>query len=80
MMNFKITNIYKMTKMLVLEGVVSSGFVKIGDILYNEQNDPLPVSGIVLGGNHDKDKISLSIKLTNEVKGYKVNIGDTLVS
>ena len=79
-MNFKITNIYKMTKMLILEGVVSSGFVKIGDILYNEQNNPLHVSGIVLGGNHDKDKISLSIKLTNEVKGYKVSIGDTLVS
>ena len=66
--------------MLILEGVVSSGFVKIGDTLYNEQNNPLAVSGIFLGGNFDKDKISLSIKLTNEVKGYKVSIGDTLVS
>ena len=79
-MNFKITNIDRVANMLILEGVVSSGFVKIGDTLYNERNDPLSVSGIVLGGNHDKDKISLSIKLTNEVKGYKVNIGDTLIS
>lgn len=79
-MTFKITNIYKMTRMLILEGVVSSGFVKIGDTLYNEQNNPLPVSGIVLGGNRERDKISLSFKLTNEIKGYKVSIGDTLVS
>lgn len=76
-MNFKILHITYIKKIIIIQGVVAEGFIKVGDTLYNTIGQPFLVCGI--NSNID-GTIQLTVKKNKNFNINSLNLGDTITN